>query len=362
MREKIPQSHKFNHYIENEIIKFKSSNAASLKFELPLHLKFGELFVYKTCFDVDFSDWLVTLDKFGIYYYLSIETRYVWLRSKLSESDVIAQLLDLRLGRTLFSDRTLTHSKKNRTLCLPIAVAHWRFIDLAESLEKLYMALPIEYHSHFFEILPNYVWHWSANIDYPEWNEIDTNLEEFLKTASGLKSTVISPRVKSLDDTKPNIIHLIVSNDMYESALYVAGTDSNRYTEQQLIDFAKEFVLDFIKERKIAEQNENFSTFCFKNFPLFIDRKFVGHKRSVFFVRDMKFIDLNQDLGPTVLAFNAIIPKKYSNYLWIDFTGQGCRFGHVEDIFALKNGLDLENNPNVVIWTADECVWNFSIS
>ena len=136
-----------------------------------------------------------------------------------------------------------------------------------------------------------------------------------------------------------------------------------RFQEQELQELAKEFVNDFIEQSKIAKRENRVLTFSYKNFPLFIDNKYSNNSRNVFFIKNMKLIDSNNDRGPFSLPFNTIIPKKYEDYLWFDFNPTGCVFGKVKDIIKWKNGLPLENNPDIKIWKTDaSSVYEFSIN
>jgi len=362
MKEKISQSHKLIHYLENELLNVKKSNASSIDFPLPKHLQFAEHYIYKSMSDLNFADWLDTLDRFGIFYYLSVETRYVWYRSNHHESDVLSQLLDLRLGKKLFTNRKLNTLKTKRTMCLPFAVSHWRFKDLAQNLAELFEKIPEQHHDRFFEVLPEYVWHWAANIDYPEWDGIDKNLDEFLITEKELRLDECCSKSGSSMFTKPNLTYFLLSSSMFESALYVAGTDARCYKEEELIDKAKEFVLDFMTRERAARDKGERLTFYAKEFPLYIDRTTQAHSRSIFFIKDLKEFNKPHVIGQSVLPFNTKIPAKYSNYLWIDFNSRGCIFGQVKDLFELKKGSELENNPNVAIWLTEEPVYEISIN
>ena len=362
MKKKIANSFKFIDSLNRIINEVKECNASSLNYNVPKHLKLAEEYIFKFLSDIPFSDWLFKLDEIGLYYSHSIETRYVWLRTNKSEQQIMAELLDMSLDKTVFSNHKERPMKSARTICLPLAVAHWRFKKIASSLEKLFHKLPKEHHDRFLEILPDYVWHWGANFEYPDWNGIDTTLDQFLETEKGLRQNMGSTNSEKSNFTKPNIQYIFLSGDGFYSSLYLAGTMDRRFQEQELQELAKEFVNDFIKQSKIAEREKRLLAFSYKNFPLFVDYKFSKDSRNFFFIKNMKLIDSNNDQGPFSLPFNTIIPKKYEDYLWFDFSPIGCVFGKVKDIIKWKNGLGLENNPDVKIWKPNvTSVYDFAI-
>jgi len=362
MSKKITNSYKFFESLNRVINEVKECNASSLNYNVPKHLKLAEEYIYHFLSDIPFSNWIFKLDKIELHYSHSIETRYVWLRTNKSERQVIAELLDMSLGKTIFSNNKEKQMKSERTICLPLAVAHWRFKEIAESLEKLFKKLPSNHHARFLEILPDYVWHWGANFECPDWNEIDTTFEQFLETEKGLRQNMGSADSEESNLTKPNSQYILLSGEMFNSSLYLAGSMDRGFQERELQELAKEFVNDFIEQSKNTQSDELPLTFSYKNFPLFVDNIYSKNSRNVFFIKNMKFRDPNHDRGPYVLSYNTIIPKKYEDYLWFDFSTIGCVFGKVKDIIKWENGLPLEENPSVIIWKPNiKSVYNFAI-